>query len=79
MSLAVTLIQLIVLSAVVIGAGYALTSVPSIKWPDILVAAGFGGLPLVLIVALHGGLSEIATAAIFGLFGGHVLTHLDSD
>lgn len=79
MSLATTLIMLIVLSAVVIGSGYVLTSVPKIKWPDILVAAGFGGLPLVVIVALQGGLSQIATAAVFGLFGGHVITHLDDD
>lgn len=79
MSLAVNAVQLLVLLSVVIGAGYALVSVPKIKWPDILVAAGFAGLPLVLVVAIQGGLSQIATAAIFGLFAGHVLTHLDED
>lgn len=79
MPLATTVITLIVLSAAVIGAGYALTSVPSIKWPDILIAAGFAGLPFVVIVAIQDGLSMTATAAILGLFGGHVITHLDTD
>lgn len=79
MPLATTLIILIVLSSVVIGSGYALTSVPTIKWRDILIAAGFAGLPMVVIIAIQGGLTQIATAAIFGLFSGHVVTHLDSD
>lgn len=79
MTLASLLIQLVVASAGLLGAMYAVTRPGKIKYHDLLIAAGFLAVPLLIVVAIQGNLSKTAITVVVGIIIGHVITHLDDD
>lgn len=79
MAIATLLTQLILLSAVPIGAGYVLTNAPTIKWKDVLIALGIAVMPVLVALAIQGLFSGMMIAIFLGVVSGHIITHLDDD
>lgn len=79
MSVATSLTNALLVIAAIMGASYVIFRTPTIKWKDILVAAGFAVVPALIITGIIGGVSATALAVVLGIVAGHSITLLDDD
>jgi|GEM_PF-2834206 len=79
MTLPALLIQLVVILGGLLGAFFTLTRPQKIKYEDLLIAAGFMAIPLVIVASIQNQVSKTAVTVAVGIITGHVITHLDDD